>query len=137
MTMKKSKKRKKNTRFRGSHTAQRGAKKKARGKGHRGGIGNAGTGKRADHKKTKVLKLYGNKYFGKSKTTRGPVVVKLKSINLRDIESKFKGKKDVSLKGYKILSEGLLSFPVKITASAASKSAIDKVKKSGGDIIIV
>ena len=62
---------------------------------------------------------------------------KLKSINLRDIESKFKGKKEINLKGYKILSEGSLSSPIKITASAASKSAIGKVKKAGGDIIIV
>ncbi|MBU0467250.1 MAG: hypothetical protein KKF39_06330 [Nanoarchaeota archaeon] len=45
------KKRKKVSRARGTHTHGRGFKKKARGSGHRGGVGKEGTGKRADHKK--------------------------------------------------------------------------------------
>jgi len=135
--MMKSKKRKKSTRFRGLHTAQRGAKKKARGKGHRGGVGKAGSGKRADQKKTLFINNFKGKYFGKSKTLRNPAKKKLTSINLRDIESKFKGREEITLKGFKILGEGLVSFPIKITASAASKSAIDKVKKTGGGIIII
>jgi large subunit ribosomal protein L15 len=64
------KKRRKTTRFRGSHTHGRGFKKKARGSGHRGGVGMAGTGKRGDAKKTLVLNLFGNDYFGKDKTLR-------------------------------------------------------------------
>lgn len=43
--------RKKNSRLRGSHTHGWGSKKKHRGAGHRGGRGNAGSGKRADQKK--------------------------------------------------------------------------------------
>ena len=70
-------KRRKVTRHRGSHSHQRGAKKKARGSGHRGGFGLAGTGKRGDQKKTLVLKKHGNSYFGKSKTLRKKVVIKL------------------------------------------------------------
>ena len=50
-------------------THGRGARKKAKGSGHRGGIGMAGSGKRADHKKTLITKLYGNKYFGKQGLT--------------------------------------------------------------------
>ncbi len=132
----KIKKRKKSSRFRGTHTHGRGGKKKARGSGHRGGVGMAGTGKRADQRKTLVLNLYGNNYFGKSKTLRKKKKVKLKTINIRDLEQKFKDVKEIDLKGYKILSEGELKDKVKINASAASKSAIEKIKKAGGEITI-
>ena len=133
----KLKKRKKKSRMRGSHTHGRGFKKKARGSGHRGGVGMAGSGKRGDQKKTLVLNLYGNDYFGKSKTLRRPVKIKLKSINLREIQQKFgKDEKSLNLKGYKVLGEGELTMPLKITASAASESAIEKVKKAGGEIVL-
>jgi len=132
----KIKKRKKSSRFRGTHTHGRGGKKKARGSGHQGGVGMAGTGKRADQRKTLVLNLYGNNYFGKSKTLRRKKKVKLMTINIRDLEQKFKDSKDISLKGYKILSEGEIKDKIKITASAASKSAIEKIKKAGGEITL-
>lgn len=126
-----TKKRKKVSRHRGSHTHARGFKKKARGKGHRGGIGLSGTGKRADHKKN--LKLHP---FGKNKTLRKKISTKLKVINLRQIADKFKGKTEINLEDYKILSEGEIKEKMIIKASAASKSAIDKVKKVGGDITL-
>ena len=129
----KVKKRKKASRFRGTHTHGRGGKKKARGSGHRGGVGMSGTGKRADQRKTYVLNLYGNDYFGKDKTLRRKPSVKLKEINLKDLE-KFK-EKEINLKGYKILGEGEVKEKLKITASAASSSAIEKIKKAGGEII--
>jgi len=144
----KLKRRKKSSRFRGSHTHGRGFKKKARGSGHRGGKGMAGSGKRGDAKKTLVLSLFGNDYFGKDKTLRKKLVKKLDSINLyqitQNLPSFIKSKKaieskeetSVNLKGYKILSQGDLHKKMKITASAASKSAIEKVKKHGGEIII-
>ncbi len=132
----KIKKRKKATRFRGTHTHGRGGKKKARGSGHQGGVGMAGTGKRADQRKTLVLNLYGNNYFGKSKTLRKKKRVKLKTMNIRDLEQKFKNMKEINLKGYKILSEGELKEKIKITASVASKSAMEKINKAGGEIII-
>lgn len=126
-----NKKRKKNTRHRGSHTASRGAKKKARGSGHRGGVGNAGSGKRGDQKKDLI-----NHPFGKDKTLRKKVVRDLKTINLRQIQESFDTKKEVILNGYKILSAGEVKTKLQIKADAASKSAIDKVKKAGGDIIV-
>ncbi|MFH1290150.1 MAG: uL15m family ribosomal protein [Nanoarchaeota archaeon] len=126
-----NKKRKKNSRHRGSHTAGRGFKKKARGKGNRGGVGNAGTGKRADHKKNLILKP-----FGKDRVLRRKSIKKLKTINLKGILEKFDVKKEISLKGYKILGVGEVKEKLKITAGAASKSAIDKVKKAGGDITV-
>lgn len=142
------KKRKKVSRHRGSHTHSRGAKKKARGKGHRGGIGMSGSGKRADQKKSLVLKLYGNKYFGKQKALRRGPVTELQVINLRDISLNFnsfvkkkiiseeKGTVTANFSGYKILGIGDLSHKITIKASAASKSAIDKVKKAGGNLIV-
>jgi large subunit ribosomal protein L15 len=125
------KKRKKVSRHHGSHTHGRGFKKKARGKGNRGGIGKAGSGKRADQKKN--LKLYP---FGKSKTLRRKHSIKLKIINLGQIQDRFKGQKEINLDGYKILSQGEVKEKILIKASATSKSALDKVKKAGGDITI-
>jgi large subunit ribosomal protein L15 len=131
------KKRKKVSRHRGSHTHGRGFKKKARGKGHRGGVGMSGTGKRSDQKKTLILKKYGNNYFGKDKTLRRRPTKKLEAINLREVVAKLtKGQSEISLKNYKILSEGEVKEKIKIKAGSASKSAIEKVKKAGGEITI-
>lgn len=126
-----NKKRKKVTRMKGSHTHGRGFKKKARGSGHRGGVGMAGTGKRADQKKTLILNLK-EKYFGKTKKRRAKPKIKLKTINLRDIPNK----KEINLKGCKILAQGEAPKKIIINASKASSSAIDKVKKAGGKIIL-
>lgn len=132
----KVKKRKKSSRYRGGRSHSRGGKKKARGSGHRGGFGMAGTGKRGDQKKTLVLNAYANDYFGKSKRLSRKVSPKLQSINLRDVAQKAKDKNEINLSGYKILGDGELSHKLKITASAASASAIEKIKKSGSEIVI-
>ncbi|MEK6835916.1 MAG: uL15 family ribosomal protein [Nanoarchaeota archaeon] len=80
-------KRKKFSRYRGSHTHGGGAKKKRRGAGHRGGRGMAGSGKRADQKKPTILKLYGNEYFGKHGFIRGGKRIKnIKTINIGEVE---------------------------------------------------
>ncbi len=144
------KKRRKSSRFRGSQTHKRGHRKRTRGSGNRGGVGMSGTGKRADQKKTFVIKLTGgNNYFGRDKTLRrGTKAKKLEVINLNDINSKLdlllkkgtakqgKDSCELNLKGFKILGEGEVpEIKLIIKASAASKSAIDKVKKAGGDII--
>jgi large subunit ribosomal protein L15 len=141
------KRRRKSTRFRGSKTHARGFKKKARGSGHQGGVGMAGSGKRGDQKKTLILNLFGNDYFGKDKTLRrGTVAPKLKSMNLGSISEDIhsfvkkgiakdnKGTYEVDLKGYKILGEGELTIKAHIKASAASKSAFEKIKASGSTI---
>src|SRR3989338_6742805 len=138
------KKRKKSRRFRGSKTHGRGFKKKARGSGHRGGFGMSGTGKRADHRKTLVLNMYGNDYFGKDKALRkGKILIKPGTINLRDIEQNLKsfikkgiaksnkGDYEINLRNHKILGEGDVKLKMIIHARSASKSAIEKVKKHG------
>lgn len=144
----KLKKRRKSSRFRGTHTHGRGFKKKARGSGHRGGKGLAGTGKRADQRKTLVLNLYGNDYFGKDKVLRKKPKIKLEAINIKDIMQNLnsyiksgnakesKGTVEINLKGYKILGEGETDKKLKIIASASSKSAQEKIKKAGGEIAI-
>ena len=122
-----------------------GARKKRKGSGHRGGKGMSGSGKRADQKKTLVIKLYGNKYFGKQGiTSKGTKRDIRKRINLGDIENNLEkyGKKgkngwEVDLSDYKILGTGEVKNKLFIKAKEASKSALDKVKKAGGEIILL
>jgi len=145
----KIKKRKKSTRYRASQTHKRGSPNRTRSRGSSGGQGMAGTGKRADQKKSKVINEYGNDYFGKSKTLRrGKAPTRLEVINLGDIEKKLsrlttkklvtesKGTYTLDLTGYKILGKGELNIQAKITASGASVSAIESAKKSKSEIIL-
>ena len=145
----KTKKRKRSTRMhgRGMGTHGYGARKKHKKSGHHGGAGMSGSGKRADHKKTLVLKLYGHKYFGKqgitSKKTQRDT---RKRINLKEIEfniekyvkkgvaKKTKDGFEINLKDYKILGDGEVKNKLFIIAMEASQSAIEKVKKAGGEI---
>ncbi len=127
------KKRKKVSRMHGSHTHGRGGKKKARGSGHRGGFGLAGTGKRADQKKTLILNM-DESYFGKDGLN--PKKIKYEEINVKDLEKLSKGKKDLDLKKFKILGDGEINTPLNIKAFGASKSAIKKIEKAGGTIIL-
>jgi len=148
MPLKKTKKKKKsiNMRGKGMGTHGGGARKKRKKSGHRGGIGMSGSGKRADHKKTLITKLYGHSYFGKqgitSKKTERDV---RKRINIYDILLNLEkyGKKsgdkwEINLKNYKILGTGEIKNKEKliIKAKEASKSALEKVKKAGGEIIL-
>src|SRR4030042_5204709 len=129
-------------RGRGSHGW--GERKKHKKKGHRGGKGMSGTGKRADQKKTLVTKLYGNDYFGKQGiTSKGTKRDKRKRITLIDIERNIEslGKKtakgwEINLEEYKILGNDKVSEKLIITAKEASESAVESVKKAGGDILL-
>ena len=147
MSLKKTKKRRKSSRMhgRGQGTHGWGARKKHKKSGHRGGKGMAGTGKRADQKKTLVTKLYGHGYFGKRGiTSKRTQKDKRKRINLQDIELNLEkyGKKsgdkwEINLQDYKVL-DSFPEYKVKdkliIKAKEASKSAIEKVEKAGGEI---
>lgn len=141
----KVKKRKKVSRMHGKGTGSHGwgFRKSHRKSGHRGGKGMSGTGKRSDQKKTLVIKLYGNKYFGKQGiTSKKTERDKRKRINLETIEKNLEsyGKKsgdkwEINLSGYKILGKGEVKNKLIIRAKDASKSAIEKVEKVGGEII--
>ncbi len=130
-----------------SHTTHGyGSMKKNRGAGNRGGRGMAGTGKRADTKKPSIINKYGNKYFGKHGfTSVKKVLHKIKVINLSLLQQKIEsfpkqnGYIEINLKelGYdKLLGSGNITGKVKIIVDSASKKAIDKVSKAGGEIIL-
>ncbi len=134
----------KKQRGKGMGTYGRGARKAGKDKGHHGGIGMAGSGKRADQKKTLIIKLYGNNYFGKQGvTSKGTRRKKREDISLREINDKKEklGKKtpkgwEINLENKKILGNGEVKDKLIITAKAASKPAIEKVEKAGGKIIL-
>ena len=150
----KTKKRKKSSRMRGRGRGTHGwgERKKHKKSGHRGGAGMSGSGKRADHKKTLITKLYGHKYFGKQGiTSKKTQKDKRKRINLKDIELNLEryikkgiAKKtdqgfEINLENYKILSgskEYLPKNKLVIKAKEASGSALEKVKKAGGIIVL-
>jgi len=142
----KTHKRKKVTRQHGKNmgTHGTGARKNKRDSGNRGGVGMAGTGKRADHRKTLMTKLYGNSYFGKQGvTSRGTKRDIRKRIDLRNIVSNLEsfGKKtakgwEINLEKYKILGKLNIKEKLIIKAKEASKSAIESVKKAGGEILL-
>jgi len=139
-----TKKTKKSVGNRGKTTHGHGARKKWKGSGHRGGFGMAGSGKRADHKKTLLTKLYGNKYFGKKGiTSLHSYKDKTKKINLREIQAnlesltkQFGEKGKLILKNYKILGDGEFNIKLEITANAFTKSAKEKIEKAGGKAIL-
>ena len=151
----KTHKRKKKSRMKGSSTHGGGARKKRKKSGHRGGAGMSGSGKRADHKKTLITKLYGHGYFGKKGiTSKKTQKDKRKRISIKDIETNLeryikkgiakktgKGESfEVNLEDYKILGPKNKDYEPNIKliikAKDASKTAIEKVKKSGGEIIL-
>ena len=121
-----------------------GARCKRKKSGSKGGVGMAGSGKRGDQIKTKITKLYGGKYFGKQGiTSKGTRRNKEDKINIQQIEEHLEdyGKKsgdkwDINASSYKILGNGDVKNKLLIKAKSASKSAIEKVKKAGGEIIL-
>lgn len=142
--------RKKIVKQRGYTTHGWGSMKKHRGAGNRGGRGMAGSGKRADQKKQSILKEYGNAYFGKRgffKHNKKPI----KSVNAAYLEEQLsnllsknlineENKRfviDLKKLGYdKLIGSGKITKKLIITADAASKKAVDKVKKAGGEVIL-
>jgi large subunit ribosomal protein L15 len=141
-------KRKKNTRQRGHKTHGWGAKKKHRGKGHQGGAGMAGTGKRADSKKPSIWK--DKNYFGKhgfaSKTPKikiNPVNVSYVAQHIDKFVSSGAAKKEdgvylleLEKLGFnKLLGDGRVSVKLKITTPYASKTAVEKIKEAGGEVL--
>ncbi len=133
---------------RGTRTCGAGTKKR-RGSGNRGGYGMAGSGKRADQKKPSIINEFGNTYFGKHGFVR-QTTVHYKAININFLDRKIdslakKGKADLKSNAYtidldkigigKLLASGSTSKKMHITVDMASKNAIEKIKKAGGDVI--
>ena len=144
-----TKRKKKNVRMRGSKTHGWGAKKKHRGSGHQGGVGNAGSGKRADQKKPTYLK--NERVFGRHGFVR-PNLIEVKAVNIQYLEQKYttlKNKKlitedhgfvvvDLKKLGFnKLLGTGAPKLKFKITAEYASPSAVKKIEEAGGQVTVL
>tara|TARA_B100000686_G_scaffold251259_1_gene261676 strand:- start:243 stop:647 length:405 start_codon:yes stop_codon:yes gene_type:complete len=129
----------------GSRTRGRGHKK-GRGAGLRGGRGNAGC-----HKTKRIMYERVGRVWGAHGFKRPQSVVKANnSINLKDIEENSeawiaegiatkKGKVvsvDLGEMGYdKLLGTGSTTQSYKLTISAASAKAVEKVEAAGGEIL--
>jgi large subunit ribosomal protein L15 len=143
----KLKKEKKSRRLRGSRYHGKAAKKH-KGKGNVGGKGMAGTGKRADQKKTFILK-YMWPYFGGEGLKKKKAGKKGNQINLGDIEKNIenlirngKAKKtkqgiEVKFENYKVLGGGKLKEKLIIKAAEFSKKAEEKIEKIGGRAMLL
>ena len=134
---------------RGSRTCGGGSHKKHRGAGHRGGRGMAGTHK---SKWTRIIK-YDPDHFGRHGFDLPRSVKKVYDfVNIGYLDemadhlvklklAKKEGDKvsiDVTkLNHEKVLGRGKVSKPLVIKARSFSKSAIEKIKKSGGDAVIL
>ncbi len=144
----KVKRRKKATRFRGSHSHGRGFKKKARGSGHRGGFGMSGTGKRADHRKSYILAVFGPDYFGKRETKQSYGKIRMKIMNIQKLAEDIsgyvkrgeakenKGAYEIKLLGHRIVGDLKEKIKINIEASDATEGAIESVRKHGGEITL-
>jgi len=134
-------KRKKNSRIRGARTVGWGFRQKHKGHGNKGGFGKAGTGKKGDHKKQLALESDERKkkrYFGKQGlTSKGTKERKYEKINLSDIKANFFKKEGdkIDFSKHKILGNGE-GFKAEIKALAATASAIEKMNKAGGKIVL-
>ncbi|MBT3397462.1 hypothetical protein HOA55_00465 [archaeon] len=136
----KTHKRKKNSRIRGARTVGWGFRQSHKGHGSKGGFGMAGTGKRADHKKQLAIASdpKGGYFGSKGITSRRTAVKKYDKVNLYDVKQNMFNKDGdkIDLKKHKILGSGD-GFKATIEAKAATKTAIEKMEKAGGKIVIV
>lgn len=119
-------------------------KKKSRrvGRGNASGRGTTagrGTkGQRARSGGRKGLKLFGLKQtFHKIPKTHGftSLFLKLKTVNLEDLEKKYKDGEIVKLQNYKVLAHGKLAKKINVYAACFSKKAEEAIIKAGGKAI--
>ena len=121
--------------------------KKRRGAGNRGGRGRAGSGKRGDAKKPRYWKEKPGQRGFSSKSRK-----KVKALNLgvvheqlnfwleKGLATKKPAGYEIELKklGYnKLLGTGPVKQKLIIITDFASKKAIDKVKKAGGEVKVL
>ncbi len=107
--------------------------KNARGAGDRGGVGKGGK----KHKWTYIVKYEPERI--RSKGFNQWEHVELKEIDLNVLSKMAEKSKDakpaLELRGYKVLSDGVLRKPAVIKATNFSKKALEKIKQSGGEAI--
>ena len=143
-------KRKKSRKLRGrTRTMGYGRIGQHRKSGSKGGYGAAGMHK---HKWSWVIK-YAPSWFGKRGFTRHPSIVEQQfTINLQEIKERVDELKtrglakeengtiviDLTKLGYtKLLGYGNIDFKAKIIVREASQKAVEKVRKAGGEVILL
>ncbi len=105
--------------------------------GSKGGVGKAGLHK---HKWSWTVK-YGKDAFGKHGFKRAWIKRKEREINIErlvELIAKLNRTEiDLAELGYtKLLGKGVINTEIKVSVPAASKSAIEKIKNAGGEVII-
>lgn len=125
--------RKKNRKYHGTRSWGAGNIKNRRGAGDRGGVGKGGR----KNKFTYMVKYEPERIRKKGFASWG--AKELKEINLTGISKLAKAsveqKPTIELKGYKVLSDGVLEKPAIIKATGFSKKAQEKIKGSGGEAV--
>lgn len=140
-------KRSKKSRARGTRRHGYGDKKRHRGAGHRGGRGNAGSGKMGDCKSPTFARI--PDYFGKHGfISKSRAIVCAVNIGYFDTHADSLVKSgDIEKKGEiyyincsklgytKLLSTGPATHKFEITVDCAVPNAISKVEKAGGKVV--
>jgi large subunit ribosomal protein L15 len=141
-------KRKKSTRQHATTTHGWGSRKKHRGAGSRGGRGNAGRGKRSDHKKQSYTSR--GIFLGRTGFTSHSRTKKQSAINVGTLQEhidnftktgKIEKKGDIYIINAKkvgygsILGSGTLRVKLEVTAPHVSKKAEEKITAAGGKVI--
>ena len=139
-------KRKKVTKYRGHVTHGGGHRKKRRGAGSRGGRGNAGTGKRASHKKAGISRKLGGYGFTSKKISPGRAinVGYFTAVKVEKLVNAGKAVKEgeiyvINLKKLrygKLLSTGNTKLKLKIIVASCSAGAEEKIKAAGGEVVL-
>ncbi len=123
---------KKSRKFLGSRSWGGGNIKNRRGSGDRGGTGRGGKKGKFTHtvvyEKDSIRKVGFSPWRKKNYSE-----INLEDIS-RNIDNLKKGN-EITLRGYKVLSRGQLSQPVKISALSFSKKAEEKIKAAGGEAV--
>lgn len=126
----------KTRKFRGSGRHGRG-RKHGRGKGLRGGSGNAGLHKHKYAttviKEAQGIEMFGHRGF---KRPAGASLYDV-AINVGDVADRFPGENAIDLGAHgitKLLGGGIPRGALAITVDAASAGAIEKVQKAGGKV---
>ncbi|MEM0272025.1 MAG: uL15 family ribosomal protein [Thermoprotei archaeon] len=129
---------KRSRKYRGTRSVGWGRIGQHRKAGSKGGVGKGGLHK---HKWSWTVK-YGQDSFGKHGFKRAWAKHKKKEISIEQLNELVadlnKPEIDLVEFGYtKLLGKGFINTPVKVKVAYASKSAVEKIKNAGGDIIIL
>lgn len=134
-------KRKKANRMRGSKNHGWGVgSSHHKNSGNKGGVGNAGSGKRADQKRPSYWKEPTGRQGFKiptsvKKVTAAITLQRAQELITNGTLKEEKGMYDLTAAGYtKLLAKGSVSGPLKLKITKASQGAIDAVKEAGGDV---